>query len=182
MSKFLQLENFNLTHFSVQWHDLSPQPKKAKANIQLNSSFLEHESDDMKFAQQVRVQIIPDESSPKYGYEVDTIIKGFFSFPGDIKEPREALEVNGAMILYGILRGLIVSITGSFPKRKLVLPTLDIRSIFQEKALEFNESEKKAGKKPSPRKPVKKAGKKKPVKKTAKKKPVKKVVSKKKKS
>lgn len=60
------------------------------------------------------------------GYVLDSEIVGYFSFPADTSEEnmQALIRHNGCTILYGILRGQIANITGSFPNAKLVLPTV----------------------------------------------------------
>jgi preprotein translocase subunit SecB len=65
------------------------------------------------------------------GYALESEIVGYFSFPeGTSEENMQALiRYNGCTILYGILRGQIASIAGSFPHAKLILPTVMMEDV-----------------------------------------------------
>ncbi len=42
------------------------------------------------------------------------------------------VRFNGCTILYGILRGQLANITGSFPNRKLLLPTVMMEDVVKD--------------------------------------------------
>ncbi len=60
------------------------------------------------------------------GFRLTVEIVGFFTIGDQIPPEKVELQtrVNGVSVLYGILRGLVANVTGSFPVGKLVLPTV----------------------------------------------------------
>jgi len=145
MSKVLQLEEFFLTKLHVDFYPAeSPAPgerAEAPAELAIDYEVQRHPLKDGVFALVLKVVSRPkDEASPS-GYGIDTEILGVFSFPGGVPEDdmQTLIRVNGATILYGILRGEIASCTGSFPAGKFTLPTVYMPDIVaqveQEKAL-----------------------------------------------
>ena len=67
-------------------------------------------------------------------YEIKATIEGFFTFKDDLNDKQMAylVRVNSASILYGILRGEIANITGSFPAGKFLLPTVMMQDVVKE--------------------------------------------------
>lgn len=67
-----------------------------------------------------------NDEQPRCPYTIHAEVEGFFSFPEDIDEKKMAYlcRVNSMTILYGILRGEIANVTGSFPGGKYILPTV----------------------------------------------------------
>lgn len=59
-------------------------------------------------------------------YNLDFRIQGIFRFDEGLEEQKMQylVRVNGGTILYGILRGMLATMTGAFPEGRLNLPTL----------------------------------------------------------
>lgn len=72
-----------------------------------------------------------DDEAPRCPYSLLTEMEGIFSFPEDIDEKQMAYlcRVNSMTILYGILRGEVANVTGSFPGGKYILPTVMIPEV-----------------------------------------------------
>ena len=67
-------------------------------------------------------------------YEIKATIEGFFTFSKDLdyKQMAYLVRVNSATILYGILRGEVANVTGSFPAGKFLLPTVMMQDVVKE--------------------------------------------------
>ncbi len=123
------LHDFFLTRLTVEWFE----PEKA-TEIRLRFSFdydVAYNRDDPNYYRLTfRMSGQPD-VSPKAGYEIDTEIVGYFSFPKETpKDQKEYLiRINGTTILYGILRGELASVTGMFPHGKITLPTVMMQDV-----------------------------------------------------
>lgn len=73
---------------------------------------------------------LPQKDRPDI-YKVDFQILGFFAFPKDTVEDnmQYLIRVNGCTILYGILRGIVANVTGTFPEGPLPLPTVMMHDV-----------------------------------------------------
>jgi len=84
----------------------------------------------------MRYSIRPNSSdpSPLCPYSIQTEVEGVFSFPEGTDEMKQEYlcRVNGLTILYGILRGEIANVTGSFKNGKFILPTVMMQDIVKE--------------------------------------------------
>lgn len=126
------LEEFFMTRVNCAWHD----PKES-TTVEVGHTFDYdvHRSRERKnlFRLVFRFGLVSLTPVPM-GYELDSEIIGYFSFPEDTPEKnmQELIRYNGCTILYGILRGQIAGITGSFPHDKLVLPTVMMENVVRE--------------------------------------------------
>ena len=78
--------------------------------------------DDHTYALKLIVNIKPTKET---GYTISAEMDGFFIFPKDETDNDKMVYLaieNGAIMLYGILRGQVASVTGSFVTNKFVLP------------------------------------------------------------
>jgi preprotein translocase subunit SecB len=92
----------------------------------------EGQQDDLrKFAIRLALQIPNDESGVPYDVDLETI--GYFDLLGDIAaEQREDIaKVNGANVLYGVLREVLFSLTARFPQGPVVIPTVNFFDLRQ---------------------------------------------------
>lgn len=126
------LEEFFMTRVNVAWHD----PREA-TTVEVGNMFDYDVFRSGKRKNMFRLVFRFGQSSltpVPVGYELDCEIVGYFSFPEDT--PEESMQMliryNGCTILYGILRGQIAGITGSFPHDKLVLPTVMMENVVRE--------------------------------------------------
>ena len=129
----LQLNEFYLTKCNVKWNELGQKSEGITFSIDYD---VERNCDnDKMFRLTFRFSLSPKMSTTLEikcsGYEIETEIVGIFFFPDGFEEDDMNLIVrdNGCRILYGILRGEIASITGSFQDNKFVLPTVNMRNI-----------------------------------------------------
>ena len=84
----------------------------------------------------LRVTLGPDKSEEMRTcpYEIKATIEGFFTFSDELDDKQMAylVRVNSATVLYGILRGEVASVTGSFPAGKFLLPTVMMQDVVKE--------------------------------------------------
>ena len=64
-------------------------------------------------------------------YKLDLRIIGFFRFDEGIEEKQMQylIRYNGCAILYGILRGMLATMTGAFPEGAIRMPTIMVDEI-----------------------------------------------------
>lgn len=84
----------------------------------------------------LRVKVRPDadEEVQSCPYEINAEIEGFFTFSDELTDDQMGylIRVNSATILYGILRGEVANVTGSFPSGKFLLPTVMMQDVVKE--------------------------------------------------
>jgi hypothetical protein len=121
-----------MTRVNLAWHD----PKESTTvDIKHEFDYDVHRNTQKKnlFRLVFRFGLSPRTPVP-VGYVLDSEIVGYFSFPEGTSEENMQVLIrnNGCTILYGILRGQIASITGSFPHAKLVLPTVMMEEVVKD--------------------------------------------------
>lgn len=126
------LEEFHLTRMNVAWHE----PRES-GNVDVSYGFDYDVSRHVSAKHRYRLRFRVDSQSltpEPIGYALDCEIVGFFSFPESTpqKDVDCLIRHNGCTILYGILRGQLATITGSFPHRKLILPTVMMEDVVKE--------------------------------------------------
>ena len=135
MSDILQLERF----FTVKMHVEVVSPDEPPDEGQKLS--------DHSFNVDYRVYRKPDDPDrymmslllsiePKtYGWKVNAQLDGFFKCPeGLTPSMREGVvRINGGTILYGLLRGQLSAMTGSFFGGPVILPTVNMMEIVKTK-------------------------------------------------
>ena len=123
------LEEFFMTRVNLAWHD----PKETTTvGVEHKFDYDVHRNTQQKnlFRLVFRFGLSSQTPAP-IGYVLDSEIVGYFSFPEETSEEnmQALIRYNGCTILYGILRGQIANITGSFPHAKLVLPTVMMEEV-----------------------------------------------------
>ena len=125
----------------IDWHE-----PKGRVNTNLEFSFdyevASHKTEKRQYRLIFRMGAKSGTPEP-LGYEIDCEIAGFFKFQDEIEPKKMAalLRVNGCTMLYGILRGQLAGITGTFPGRKFILPAFMMQDVVQE--IEKTKAEKK---------------------------------------
>jgi len=136
-----QLEEFFVTRLHVD-HRQQTEPEKQHPHhlgYGFDYSIGHHKEDECRYRMAFRFTAEEfSESEQPVGLKIDSEIMGFFAInPALEKKKREVLvRLNGASILYGILRGVVATATGLFPDKKLNLPTVlpkEIVDIVEEK-------------------------------------------------
>jgi preprotein translocase subunit SecB len=133
------LDEFFMTRVNVAWHEPS-QPGSVDIDYLFDYDVARHATEKHLFRLAFRLAAKSKTPTP-VDYSLDCEIVGFFRFPEESAEEtmQRMVRLNGCTILYGILRGQLANITGSFPRQKLLLPTVMmedvVNDIEQEKAL-----------------------------------------------
>lgn len=132
------LDEFFMTRVNVAWHEPS-QPGSVDIDFLFDYDVARHSTEKNRFRLAFRLGVKPKSPTP-VDYTLDCEIVGFFHFAEDTTDEamQRLIRFNGCTILYGILRGQLANITGSFPRQKLILPTVMmedvVNQIEQEKA------------------------------------------------
>ncbi len=158
------LDDFYFTELSVKWVE----PESTATVDGLSSGFdydvFRAREDNKRYMLRLRCSFQEKtESDRSVGFNVQVGLDGLLSFPDELsEEDREKIvRYNGVALLYGVLRGQIASMTGSFPNGKLNLPTImpqDIVNMVEGKKSEQTKGKKKPAKKSAKKKAAKKVG------------------------
>ena len=141
----IQLSKFFITNLNIKWVKGKASGNAIKLGFDFNLAF--HEEHKNHFKLEFSVLAIPEDGFS--GIRLETQIDGYFHFPEgiDFKEMHYLAILNGSSILYGILRGQLALITGSFPGGKFMLPAVVMEDVIPEvikmKQQEVEKQEKK---------------------------------------
>lgn len=118
-----------MTRVNVAWHEPS-EPGSVEIDFLFDYDVARHATEKNRFRLAFRVGVKSKTPSP-VDYSLDCEIVGFFSFPEGTADDvmQRLIRLNGCTILYGILRGQLANITGSFPRQKLILPTVMMEDV-----------------------------------------------------
>ena len=158
------LDDFYFTELSVKWVE----PESTATVDGLSSGFdydvFRAREDDKRYMLRMRCSFQEKaDNGRSVGFDVKVGLDGLLSFSDDVsEEDREKIvRYNGVALLYGVLRGQIASMTGSFPNGKLNLPTImpqDIVNMVEGKKSEQAKAKKKPARKAAKKKAAKKFG------------------------
>jgi len=163
----LWLEECGLNSIRCEWLDMKPAPESTRHSLTVSQESDFSMQSERRFAQTLSVRISPASGGPRYGYDIEARISGKFRLPDPpvkVEENLRIIALNAAMILYGILRGHLITITACCAGQKLLLPTVDLSKILQ---LPEAKQESHKTRKEVVEKPVKKLTMPKPSRKTA---------------
>lgn len=146
-----------MTRVNVAWHEPS-QPGSVEIDYLFDYDVARHATEKTRFRLAFRVGVKSKTPAP-VDYSLDCEIVGFFRFPEDTTEEsmQRLIRFNGCTILYGILRGQLANITGSFPRQKLLLPTVMMEDVVNQ--IEREKAQAREAKPASARKAAKKTAK-----------------------
>ncbi|MCC5875329.1 MAG: hypothetical protein JJU11_03820 [Candidatus Sumerlaeia bacterium] len=123
-----------------------------------------HTENPLLFKVELGVRYHPDyqEGLPD-GPCIEAKIVGVFSCPEEMEEAKRfpMVRYNGSLILYGLLRGQVATVTGSFPTGKLTLPSFNMMEVLK---MNDDRSKEKSKGPAIPKKRLPKSGPSKPVK------------------
>ena len=149
-SSRLHLEEFFIKRLNLEWVT-SESGKNADAeeypsDLGIDYELARHDEDPRCFRLLLNVESLVKEDYT--GLKMETEIVGFFSFPDDTEEDemQYLVRINGASMLYGILRGQIAMVTGSFPTGKMNLPPVVMQEVLPEIDRAKEEASKEAAK------------------------------------
>lgn len=125
----IQLDEFFMTRVNVAWHEPG-EAQSVDIDYLFDYDVLRHTSEKNRFRLAFRMAAKSRTPVP-VDYSLETEIVGFFHFSEDSSEEtmQRLVRFNGCTILYGILRGQLANITGSFPHQKLLLPTVMMENV-----------------------------------------------------
>lgn len=130
MNCAIQLNRYQIESVSVSPNDqFVPDLKSLTGDIATTISISPHKDDKRRFrlALHVKIQRSPGKEARFFPYEIDIKGRGYFTFereysPNDMEH---VLRLNGASILYGLMRGQIAQITAQSVHGQFLLPTLN---------------------------------------------------------
>jgi len=135
MAEILQLERFFLIRMNLECKFPETEPEDPERTI--NHSFridykVGRRADD---SNRYRLSLLLDIEPEEYGWEVHAQLDGFFRTPEQLDQPQKEglIRVNGGTILYGLLRGQLSAMTGSFPNGPIILPTVNMAEVVRKK-------------------------------------------------
>lgn len=145
----LQLDEFFITRLSVEWIS-APESQEVSTDVRFTYDVARHKKNLNKFRLIFYMHTAPSEDKARYGYVLDCAIAGLFSFADGLseKEMQALIRINGCTILYGILRGQIALITGSFLGGKFNLPTIMMQDVVN--SVEAEKAASRSAKTPAP--------------------------------
>jgi preprotein translocase subunit SecB len=130
-----ELQEFFIHDLAVEW--LNPEESESESfSLGFDYDLSCHANDPHLVRMIMRFWLgrAANDDAPRCPYSIHVEIEGFFSFPADLEEGQMAYlcRVNSMTILYGILRGEIANVTGSFPGGKYILPTVMMQDVVNE--------------------------------------------------
>jgi len=130
MAANIEIVNYVILKLSVE-SGAGGSPALSAPEIDILQTF--NPDNPVNRAVQLSVSVKP--AGTEDGYTISARILGFFDVTGD--ETPERLggiaAINGATILYGVLRAEIASITGNFPGGRAILPTVYMQQVLAAK-------------------------------------------------
>jgi preprotein translocase subunit SecB len=130
-----ELEDFHLNRLHIEVLDRE-QSDETSASLSFDYDISCRSDNPFIIKMVMKFSLVPnpDDLSPRCPYAFDVEMEGIFSFPEDIEEKKMAYlcRVNGLTILYGILRGEIATLTGSFRNGKFILPTVMMQEVVKD--------------------------------------------------
>lgn len=130
-SSSLQLDGFFLTHLNLRWVEGGEDGNMQDCphDLDIDYRLARHKEKAHMFRLTLSVELCVKKG--RTGLDIDSEIAGFFTFPPETEEEemQYLVRVNGATILYGILRGQVAMASGSFPGGKFLLPAVVMQDV-----------------------------------------------------
>jgi len=129
MAGAISLDAYHMTRLHIDVVGNATESKSVDYELSLFWRTERNTEDKTKFRVTLGVEASP--KRPRGGLQVDAEVKGLFTVPADFSggEVERHVLVNGASMLYGILRGTIGACKGSFQQTGFLLPTLDMETV-----------------------------------------------------
>ncbi len=136
MLSTLQLTGFHLNKLSIEKHsDVGSDQDEGDEEFKFTFKYdvKSHKDGKNRFRIVLDFGLFP--TAVLEYYQCHASITGYFTFTEDLDKETmmRLLHLNGLSILYGILRGQLSMISGSFGGNKLNLPTMNIQEILRSK-------------------------------------------------
>lgn len=135
MKKPLKLVDFAITKINLEWFENEKDiNEKIDPVPTIDYRVLRNPDHERDFSLILNVMTYSDKYPGGSVYSIDSEIAGIFTFTDDAteEEMQYLIRVNGATILYGLLRGEIATVTGAFPEGKYVLPAVYMQEVLPE--------------------------------------------------
>jgi len=117
----------------VDWLNPDPDMKNESVSFGVDYDYSCNTNDPYKIRMVMRLVMSPnsEDDASACPYEIFSEIEGYFKFSDDIEAEKMPFfsRVNSLTILYGILRGEIANITGSFKGQKYILPSIMMQDV-----------------------------------------------------
>lgn len=143
MGDVLQLENFFLTRLEIRLQAPLANEMDRDGEMELGYDVGRHKDQPNRYRLAFRIRMNPayKKGNPDMP-EVAAEIVGIFLFPENMPEDKREwlVRYNGGLMLYGLLRGQLATLSGAFPTGKIMLPSIDMK----ETILEFEKRGSKA--------------------------------------
>lgn len=124
----LLLEDYFLTSLHIEWVSLPSPTAEIKAiDCSFDYELANHKQDTKLRKMHFKATFCQmDAKRQKVGYSITCEVVGLFCLTGAAPKGKEDLlfRLNGVSQLYGAMRGIISSVTGSFACGRFVLPSI----------------------------------------------------------
>lgn len=135
MKPVCELEDFHVNKLNVEGVDIE---KSNEISVAMSFDYeLAFKTDNpliIKISMKYEVGPNPEDEKPRCPYKINAEITGIFTISEEA--PKEQMpfisRVNTLTILYGILRGEVANVTGSFQNGKFILPTVMMQDVVKE--------------------------------------------------
>lgn len=143
MKKLLHLDSYYMNHFRMDCHNPGEPPPDLEENPLFDFDVFKNPEDDHQLALRMCVRALSETDKDGPTVEVRAEMLGLFTFKSEAneKEMGHLIYLNGSLILYGILRGVVTSISGNFPVGQILLP-----SVYMDEVLDGWQQRKNKGK------------------------------------
>ncbi len=140
LKKLIHLDDFFMTRLSIEWIMESQTIDLPEENPCIDYDIKRNPDNKQQFALVLSLQAYSPKKQ-KCFLKIDSQIYGIFTFTKKAteEEMQHLIRLNGLIILYGLLRGQITTITGSFLGGRFMIP-----SIYMEYVISRVEGRKKA--------------------------------------
>lgn len=132
--QIIQLETFHMSKVLIEFVHTEGEPFPsglAELSLSIDYNVAIKADDDLRYRLSLLVSVNPKE----IGMHIDAQIDGFFLCPAEMPVPvrNGTIRVNGGTILYGLLRGQLAALSGSFPSGPYTLPTVSMLDVVRRK-------------------------------------------------
>lgn len=140
----LQLDNYFVPELSIKANpDFSPKSESRVAEIGIERTVRRHSKDPARYYLELKVKVYPGEGEKKRICPIcaEITTRGYFRFieiPKDEKEIAKFIMLNGAAILYGLVRAHVAQITSLGPYGRFILPAVNFLEISKEESRKKN--------------------------------------------
>jgi preprotein translocase subunit SecB len=125
MKRLLELNDFWMTKLHIDWAEKAAAGRDPQ-NPYINYNVRQNPKDKRQLALDLFIRVCSKGAEASGGYLIEAALIGIFTFSPEATddEIQTLIRINGGTILYGVLRGIISSATGSFAGEKYTLPTV----------------------------------------------------------